>query len=122
MDISQAIRLAYQGRATQTEIAEALGVEQSTFSKWCRGVGAGPSLEQLGVIEVVTRRQRGWILRAVNDLGGLPIWTTLDAIAADPELDDAAKLALVGAYHGLIAGGHAKGTVNGTGRSKQRRA
>jgi DNA-binding transcriptional regulator YiaG len=59
--IHEAIRAACAG-IDQRDLAKAVGVEQSTISRWIRGV-TEPSFEKLMRLEVAAGRPRGFVLR-----------------------------------------------------------
>lgn len=96
VDIGQAlgegIRLA-RGRATQIEFAELLGTDQSTLSKWERGIQR-PALETLMQIEDAAGRPRGFILVSAG-LVEMPT-TFEEVLAMDGRLEEAVKEVILG--------------------------
>lgn len=101
VDLSDGIRAALQGHR-QEDIAAALGVRQSTISRWANG-HANPSPEQLAAFEDATSRPRGFVLRYVGYLSE-PAVTVEDAAASDPLLDGADRRVLLAVYRELVAG------------------
>lgn len=86
MDLHDAIRLAYKGRITQTALAEQLGVQQNTISRWVTGETT-PSLDQIKALEVAAGRPVGFVLRQA---GFVESSRTLEnAVDSDPTLDEA---------------------------------
>jgi transcriptional regulator with XRE-family HTH domain len=116
MELSQAIRLACEGRISQEALAATLNVAQSTISRWVRGVSS-PSIEQVAALERAAGRPPGFVYR---EAGLVVEWSVVDAINADPLLDEAGRAALLGAYRGLTV--ERQSTNNGTGRRQQHRA
>ncbi len=95
LSLPDAVRAAYDGRLTQAELADAVGVRQNTVSRWATG-RLRPTLEDLANIEQACDRPLGFILRAAGFVGDAD--DPEDAIAADPRLDDARRELLLGAY------------------------
>lgn len=83
---------------SQIEIAERLGVDQPTVSRWVRGMRR-PPLDILATIEDMAGVQKGTVLRVAgyvdDDLD------VITAVNADPELSDAARKVVLGVYEGL---------------------
>jgi transcriptional regulator with XRE-family HTH domain len=101
VELHEAIRAAYEGRVRQEDIAESIGVDQATVSRWARGRSI-PNIVQMSKIEQLADRPAGWIsIQAglIADVRSVP-----EAIAVDPALDDAARASLLKAYLG--ATGH----------------
>lgn len=95
MTIGDAIRIALEGRLKQRELADALGIDQGTVSRWVTGK-ATPTVEDVVRIEDACNRPRGFVLRAAGYISDGT--TVLDAIEADHRLDDDARRILSGAY------------------------
>lgn len=95
VDLGRAIQRALAGRATQAQVAAALGVKQPTVSGWINGLGR-PSFEQLAALEDRCDRPRGWVLRAV----GLVVDPTdvRSALLADSRLDDVGREIILQLY------------------------
>lgn len=83
--LSEALRIAYeQAGVAQTQIAEALGVDQPTVSKWARGERP-PPLWALPVVDALCGKPKGHVLRLA---GYVEDDVTVEtAIQSDPELE-----------------------------------
>lgn len=90
--LAAALRHTYENaKLTQAAIAAALGVEQTTVSKWAKGqnqppLEALPVIEQLAGVTVGTNLRRAGLVEDLTDVRS--------AIAADPVLTDKSKGAL----------------------------
>lgn len=93
--LASAIRAAYTGRLTQTELASVLGVAQNTISRWSTGE-VEPRLDDIAAIEDACGLARGHILRAAGYVATSS--NPEDAVAADHRLDPARRDLLVAAY------------------------
>jgi transcriptional regulator with XRE-family HTH domain len=92
--IADAFREAYQAAGiSQTEIAEATGVDQPRVSKWTRGESQ-PPLEKLPTIDALFKQPKGYILR----LAGYVEDGIEAAIQADPKLDADNRRAVLAFY------------------------
>lgn len=102
MTISQAFRAMYRGRVTQVELAEHLGVNQTTVSDWStRDDGKLQEwLDYFAESEALAKRPRGWTLRQAGYVDEAD--TTLDMIANDPDLSDTAREQLARAYRAAV--------------------
>ena len=97
--VGAAIRTAYTGLYTQTELAKRVGVAQNTLSRWTTGE-VEPSLSDLIAIEDACELPRGHILRSaglVEEIG-----TPEQAIATDHRLDRSRRQLLLAAYHAAL--------------------
>lgn len=97
--VGLAIRSAYTGMYTQTELAKFVGVAQNTVSRWTTGE-VEPSLSDIVAIENACGLTRGHILRAAGLVADA--LTTEDVIAADPRLDRARRRLVLAAYQAAI--------------------
>lgn len=98
--IGNAIRAAYRGRLTQTELAKKLGVAQNTVSRWSTG-DASPSFDDLAALERACNLPLGWVLRAAGYVTETK--TAADAIAADPNIDSPRRELLLATYRAAVA-------------------
>ena len=94
-----AIRAAYTGMFTQTELAKVVGVAQNTVSRWTTGE-VEPSLSDIVAIEDACGLIRGQILRAAGLVADLQ--TTEEAILADPRLDRSRRRLVLAAYQAAL--------------------
>jgi transcriptional regulator with XRE-family HTH domain len=97
--LHQAIRSAYQGRIRQDDLADALGVDQATISRWSAGKSR-PNVVQMRGIETLAGRPLGWIdaqCGLIDDVCTVP-----QAIAMDPALSDSDRAVLLDAYYGVV--------------------
>ena len=97
--VGAAIRSAYTGLYTQTELSKRVGVAQNTLSRWTTGE-VEPSLSDLVAIENACELPRGHILRAaglVEEIG-----SPEQAIATDHRLDRSRRQLLLAAYHAAL--------------------
>lgn len=84
---------------TQSELAEAMGVDQTTVSTWVRGMrriplDALPELEEtMGVTVGTLLRKAGYV-----SYGG----DVVSAVAADPALNDSGRQAVIAVYEALV--------------------
>lgn len=85
---------------TQAELADAVGVDQPTVSKWVKG-SRRPSLEELSRIERACRVPLGFVLRAAGFVADT--LTVPDAIEADPMLPEPDKQLLLLIYNQRVA-------------------
>lgn len=94
VSLGVALRAARKPR-TQDEMAEALGVDQATISKWERGVSR-PTLEEIRAFEEAAGRARGSVLVAT---GSVELKEGVElAITADDRLGAEQKDYLLNAY------------------------
>lgn len=90
--LAAAFRNTYEGASlSQVAVAAALGVEQTTVSKWAKGLNR-PPLEALEVVERLASVRKGTILRRAGFVDD--VTDVRSAIAADPLLSDKSKSAL----------------------------
>lgn len=99
MPLSTAIKKAYTGRATQEQIAEAIGVKQPTISRWARGEVV-PDVDQLVAMEDFLERPRGFVLAAAGYVV-CPL-TVEAAIAMAPGLTDGDRGNLIALYQNMV--------------------
>jgi transcriptional regulator with XRE-family HTH domain len=97
--LGQAIRAAYTGKFTQTELAGLLGVAQNTVSRWSTG-DVEPSLADLLEIEQACGLTRGHILRTAGLVSETV--TAEEVIAADTRLDPPRRELLLAAYQAAV--------------------
>jgi len=100
MTLAAAIKRAYTGRLTQTELAQRLGTDQSRISKWVSGNGPEPSYAELARLEDALGRPRGYVLRAAGYV--VDATTTEEAIEADPRINDELKRFLLASLHAAV--------------------
>lgn len=84
----------------QVALADAIGTDQGTVSKWENGKQR-PSFEDVSAIEDACGRRRGWIYihaGLVEDVTSIE-----DAIAVDKRLSDAQRAAVAGALLGVLS-------------------
>lgn len=98
-DLARAIRRAYTGRFTQTELAEQLGVAQNTISRWATG-DVEPRLDDIVAIEKACALPRGTILRAAGYV--VDSVSPEEVVAADQRLDAARRELLLAAYQAAL--------------------
>jgi|1186.fasta_scaffold856051_2 transcriptional regulator with XRE-family HTH domain len=101
--IHEAIRAACAG-IDQRDIAKAVGVEQSTISRWMRGA-TQPSFEKLKRLEDAAGRPRGFVLRLAGFIDEADGADARYAIHQDQALSVEAKSMLVAAYDAAADGG-----------------
>lgn len=94
-ELGRALRSA-RGDATQAAIAQAIGVDQPSVSRWERGE-ASPSLDQIAAYEEAAGRPRGYVLVAAGYVDDVP--SVERALAADRDLDDEQRAFVLRAYH-----------------------
>jgi transcriptional regulator with XRE-family HTH domain len=100
--LGPAIRQA-RGDMTQTTLADAVGVDQPTVSRWERDEQR-PSLEQLAAVDAATGRRRGFVLIAAGLVEG--VQSVEAALALDPSLDDEQRRFVLNAYRaGVVQSG-----------------
>ena len=95
---ARALRAAIAGLdGGQSEVARRTGISQPEVSKLARGARPTPlNVWEMRAIEVATGRPPGFILQ---EMGYLPRERSArEAIMADPNLDEASRKMLVGAY------------------------
>lgn len=92
--LGPAIREA-RGDMTQTTLADAVGVDQPTVSRWERDEQR-PSLEQLAAVDAATGRRRGFVLIAAGLVEG--VQSVEAALALDTSLDDEQRRFVLNAY------------------------
>jgi len=94
--LSDAFREAYEAAGvSQTQIAEALGVDQPRVSKWARGESE-PALHQLPVIDALCGQPRGHVLRLAGYVDdGVDV---IAAIHQDDRLDKESRDAIILLY------------------------
>lgn len=97
--LGPAIRQA-RGDMTQTTLADAVGVDQPTVSRWERDEQR-PSLEQLAAVDAATGRRRGFVLIAAGLVEG--VQSVEAALALDHTLDDEQRRFVLNAYRAGIA-------------------
>jgi transcriptional regulator with XRE-family HTH domain len=98
--LSAALRETVErARLSQVDIAERLGVDQPTVSRWVRGMRR-PPLDVLGVVEAMAGVPLGTVLRRAGyvDGNGLDV---VAAVEADPVLTESAKRAVIAVYEGF---------------------
>jgi len=98
--IGEAIRAAYRGRLTQTELAKRLGVAQNTISRWSTG-DASPSFDDLAALERACNLPLGWVLRSAGYVTETK--TAADAIAADANIDAPRRELLLATYRAAVS-------------------
>ena len=96
--LGPAIRQA-RGDMTQTSLADAIGVDQPTVSRWERDEQR-PSLEQLAAVDAATGRRRGFVLIAAGLVDGIA--SVEAALALDAGLDDEQRRFVLNAYRAGI--------------------
>lgn len=98
--LADAIRRAYRGRLTQTQIAVALGVAQNTVSRWSTGE-VEPSLGDIARLEEACGLPKGFVLRSAGyvDESQRPE----DVIAGDPRLDPPRRELILATYRVAVA-------------------
>lgn len=97
--LGAAIRQA-RDQMTQETLADAIGVDQPSVSRWERDEQR-PSLEHLVAVEDATGRRRGFILIAAGLVDATP--SVEAAIALDPALDDEQRGFVLHAYRAAVA-------------------
>ena len=95
--LGSAIRRA-RGTMTQTDLAQALGLDQPKISKWERDKDR-PSLEDIQAIEDATGARRGFILISAGCVE--EVLTVEDALAVSPISDGDRELVLAAYEHAL---------------------
>lgn len=97
--LGPAIRQA-RGDMTQTTLADAVGVDQPTVSRWERDEQR-PSLEQLAAVDAATGRRRGFVLIAAGLIEG--VHAVEAALALDLSLDEEQRRFVLTAYRAGVA-------------------
>lgn len=95
MTLAEAIRAAYRGKLTQTELSDKVGVAQNTISRWSTG-DVEPSLVQISAVEKACGMPRGFILRAAGFVKDAS--TPEEAIAGDHRLDATRRALMLSTY------------------------
>ena len=116
--IGDAIRAAYRGRLTQTELAKKLGVAQNTVSRWSTG-DASPSFDDLAALERACNLPLGWVLRAAGYVTETK--TAADAIAADPNIDSPRRELLLATYRAAVTQSAKTSSTVAASNSRKRR-
>jgi transcriptional regulator with XRE-family HTH domain len=93
--LGAAIRSAYQGRFTQSQLAARLGVAQNTISRWSTG-DVKPSLQDVARIEDACDVPRGFVLRSAGYV--IDLRSTEEMINADINLTKEQRELLLVAY------------------------
>lgn len=108
MKLGDAIAAAISGVTTQRAVAQAIGVNDSTVTRWIQGV-IEPTLDDIAAVERLTNRPRGWILHAAGYVAN--VTSVLEAIEMDSRLDGPSRRALADAYRGAVkhSSRHGKG-------------
>lgn len=101
--VGEAIRRERKGRASQAELALAVGVTQPMISDWEKGKEKRPSLQHLYAIERFLDLPRGHFLRIAGYVDDPCQRTTEDAIRADTSLAVAYRDNLILAYRAFVA-------------------
>jgi len=110
--VGEAVRKALDDAGLrQSDIADALGVDPATVSKWARGLQR-IDLEYFPEIDRVCGQRRGYVLELAGFVDPPPSGDVRVAIAADPALDDEGKGALTVLYEVLRTR-----ATNGTGQA-----
>lgn len=111
--LAAAIRQAYRGRLTQSQLAEALGVAQNTISRWSTG-DVEPALADIARLEEACGVPRGFVLRSAGFVADAQ--SAEEAIEADPRLDVPRRELILATYRVAVAqssGGPTRTTVGG---------
>lgn len=96
--VGAAFRGAYEAAGLrQTDIAEALGVDPATVSKWSRGLQR-IDLEYFPEIDRLCGKPKGYVLRLAGYIEDDPAIGVRSAIMADHGLTEQAKLTLLDVY------------------------
>ena len=99
--LSAALRATYEAAGvSQEQIADALGVDQPTVSRWARGMRR-PPIDVLPVIEQLCNVRKGTILRRAGYVedDGVDIAA---AILADQRLPEVTRQVLADAYQSAL--------------------
>jgi transcriptional regulator with XRE-family HTH domain len=96
--LGEAIRQT-RGRISQTKVAEAVGTDQPTVSRWESGE-QWPSFEQVNRIEEFLGKPRGFLFIAAGYVD-LPT-STLEQIRSDPALDPGFAEVLAVSYQAAV--------------------
>ena len=96
--IGEALRKA-RAATKQEVVAEALGVDQPTVSRW-ESDKTRPSLEQINAFEKAVGRPKGFCLIAAGYVE-VPK-TAREAIEADPSLEPGQRKVVLGAYDSAV--------------------
>lgn len=102
--LGPAIRRA-RGAMTQTALADAVGVDQPTVSRW-ENDEQRPSLEQLAAVDAATGHRRGFTLIAAGVIEG--VQSVEAAIILDPSLDEEQRRFVLAAYRAGVAQSESK--------------
>ena len=97
--LGPAIRQA-RGDMTQTALADAVGVDQPTVSRW-ENDEQRPSLEQLAAVDAATGRHRGFVLLAAGLIDG--VQSVEAALALDRGLDEEQRRFVLSVYRAGVA-------------------
>lgn len=101
--VADAVRELYAAAGlSQTELAERVGMDQTTVSRLARGVRP-PTTIELVELEHAAGRPRGWVLARAGLLEVDRFVDVESAIVGDPELGEAGRVALLAAYRGMLA-------------------
>lgn len=107
--LTEAFRVACEvAGLTQEQLAERLGVHQTTVSKWLVGK-AQPPLEHLPIVDALCGERRGHILRLAGFVDdGVDV---VAAINQDPALDEDSKAAMLLSYRTFVRLSHPSATA-----------
>jgi len=111
--LAAAIRQAYRGRLTQSQLADALGVAQNTISRWSTG-DVEPALADIARLEQACGVPRGFVLRSAGYVADA--LSAEEAIEADPRLDVPRRELILATYRVAVAqssGGPSRTNVGG---------
>jgi len=97
--VGTAFRTAYEAAGLrQEDIADALGVDQGTVSKWARGLQR-IDLDYFPQIDQLCGHRKGYLLRLAGYVEDDPA-DVRSALASDPTLDEVSRRVLLAAYMG----------------------
>lgn len=98
MPLHEAITLICEGH-NQEALAKAVGVDQTTISRWMRGE-TRPTLERLATLEEAAGRPRGFVLRAAGFIDDAV--SARDALDLDEVLTPENRPVLLAAYDAAV--------------------
>jgi len=117
--VGNAFRRAYEfAGLRQTDVADALGVDPATISKWSRGLQR-IDLDYFPEIDKLCGQPRGWLLKQAGYVEDAEL-SVEQAIRSDPRLDDQGRTTLLHLYLVLTSPAAQSASASGTAAAPAR--